>query len=60
MNYPGVETTGYRHPLDPKQWSRRTWGLVAAIVLLAVLFATGVSRRDADDASPASTPAAKP
>ena len=65
MNYLGVKTTGYRHPLDPSQWSKQTWGLVAAIVLVALLFATGISRRDAQDdgpgapANPATTPGAK-
>ena len=63
MNYLGVRTTGYRHPLDPKQWSRQTWGIVAAIVLLALLFGMGISHRDADEptiVSPAATPNAKP
>ena len=63
MDYLGVKTTGYRHPLDPKQWSRQTWGIVAAIVLLALLFGMGISRHDTDDATPASpaaTPSAKP
>ena len=52
MGYLGVNTTGYRHPLDPKQWSRQTWGIVAAIVLLALLFGMGISHRDADDTTP--------
>ena len=42
MDLFGVKPTGYRHPLDPSQWSRQTWGLVAVAVLGVLLFAYGI------------------
>lgn len=62
MEYLGVKTTGYRHPLDPKQWSKQTWGIVALIVLLALLFATGLTHpyRSESEGAPSAPAAAKP
>ena len=61
MGYLGVKTTGYRHPLDPKQWSKQTWALVAMIVLLALLFANGLTHPyQSESAAPAAPAAAKP
>jgi choline-glycine betaine transporter len=59
MDYLGVKTTGYRHPLDPKQWSRQTWGIVTVIVLLALLFGTGIASLSREDDTPPSA-SAKP
>ena len=54
MGYLGVKTTGYRHPLDPSLWSKQTWGIVAAIVLLALLFGTGIVGYGGEESAPGS------
>jgi hypothetical protein len=39
MDLFAVKPSGYRHPADPSQRSKQTWGLVAVVVLL---FASGI------------------
>ncbi len=62
MNYLGVKTTGYRHPMDPQQWTKQTWRIVAVIVLLALLFAVALTHPYHSESSdaPSAPAAAKP
>ena len=62
MDYLGVKTTGYRHPMDPKQWTKQTWRIVAVIVLLALLFAMGLTHpyRSESPAAPSAPATTKP
>jgi hypothetical protein len=43
MDIFGVKPSGYRHPMDPSRWTRRTWQITAVIVLLVLLFVYGIA-----------------